>query len=130
MSAAKSWRGSWKSYEAVSLERKLHVVGLTEIIDEFIDIFTNSFDPFLASVPLRTMDEHTFTHSLNVCLLNIGQAATMGIDGFLLNDIGLAAMLYDIGKLLIPIEILNETERLDSEEWNIMKGIPSRVPST
>lgn len=109
-------------YEQVRHNRKLHVVGLSEIVSEFIGIFSSYADPLLTLVPLRTMDEYTFTHSLNVCLLNIGQATALGIDGPLLHDIGLAAMLHDVGKLFLPIEILNKPARLDTREWEVLKS--------
>jgi HD-GYP domain-containing protein (c-di-GMP phosphodiesterase class II) len=111
-------------YDAVSHNRKLNVVGLSEIVAEFVDIFSSYADPLLTLVPLRSMDEYTFTHSLNVCLLNIGQATALGIDGPLLHDIGLSAMLHDIGKLFLPEEVLNKTGRLNSEEWELLKEHP------
>ncbi len=111
-------------YEAVGHNRKLHVVGLSEIVSEFIDIFSVHADPLLALVPLRSMDEYTFTHSLNVCLLNIAQATALGIDGHLLHDIGLSAMLHDVGKLFLPEEVLNKPGKLDSKEWELLKEHP------
>lgn len=111
-------------YEAVGYDRKLHVVGLSEIVSDFVDIFTNCADPLLALVPLRSMDEYTFTHSLNVCLLNLAQATSLGVSGALLHDIGLSAMLHDIGKLFLPEEVLNKPGKLDDKEWNLLKEHP------
>jgi len=113
-------------YEEVSQNRKLHVVGLSEIVNEFVDIFASCADPLLTLVPLRSMDEYTFTHSLNVCMLNIGQATALGIEGPLLHDIGLSAMLHDIGKLFLPNEVLNKAGRLDTKEWELLKEHPLR----
>jgi HD-GYP domain-containing protein (c-di-GMP phosphodiesterase class II) len=48
----------------------------------------------------------------------------LGIEGQLLNDIGVAAMLHDIGKLFIPEEILTKTGKLTAEEFEIMKQHP------
>jgi len=48
----------------------------------------------------------------------------LGIEGQLLNDIGVAAMLHDIGKLFIPEEILKKTDKLDYDEYEIMKQHP------
>lgn len=111
-------------YEAVRQGRKLQVVGLSEIIGKFIDVFAQHIDPLLALVPLRDMDEYTFTHSLNVCLLNLAQASSLRIKGELLNDIGLAAMLHDIGKLFVPTEILTKPGILTEEEWHLMRAHP------
>lgn len=111
-------------YEAVQHNRKLNVVGLSEIVTEFIEIFSSYADPLLTLVPLRSMDEYTFTHSLNVCLLNIGQATALGIEGPMLHDIGLSAMLHDVGKLFVPEEVLNKEGKLDTKEWEMLKEHP------
>ena len=111
-------------YEAVKRNRKLHVVGLSEIVAEFIDVFASYTDPLLMLVPLREMDEYTFTHSLNVCLLNIAQASSLGIEGAMLHDVGLSAMLHDVGKLFLPVEVLNKPGKLDDKEWELLKEHP------
>lgn len=113
-------------YEAVKQNRRLKVVGLSEIITGFINIFASYADPLLTLVPLRNMDEYTFTHSLNVCLLNLAQATALGIEGQLLHDIGLSAMLHDVGKLFIPEEILNKPGKLDQKEWLLIQEHPVR----
>lgn len=113
-------------YEAVRKNRRLQVVGLTEIVAGFIDIFADYSDPMLTLVPLRSMDEYTFTHSLNVCLLNLAQATSLGISGPLLHDIGLSAMLHDIGKLFVPKDILNKPTPLTDKEWKLMRDHPVR----
>ena len=113
-------------YEAVKSNRRLQVVGLSEIVAGFINVFAGYADPLLTLVPLRNMDEYTFTHSLNVCLLNLAQATALGIEGQLLHDIGLSAMLHDVGKLFIPAEILNKPGKLDDKEWALMQQHPVR----
>ena len=113
-------------YEAVKKNRRLQVVGLSEIVGGFINIFAGYADPLLTLVPLRNMDEYTFTHSLNVCLLNLAQATALGIEGQLLHDIGLSAMLHDVGKLFIPEEVLNKPGALDEKERLLIQEHPVR----
>jgi HD-GYP domain-containing protein (c-di-GMP phosphodiesterase class II) len=113
-------------YEAVKNNRRMQVVGLSEIVGGFISVLADYADPLLTLVPLRNMDEYTFTHSLNVCLLNLAQATALGIEGQRLHDIGLSAMLHDVGKLFIPNEILNKPGPLDAAEWELMKTHPIR----
>jgi HD-GYP domain-containing protein (c-di-GMP phosphodiesterase class II) len=83
-------------------------------------------DPILAISPIKALDEYTFTHATNVCILNIAQAMALGIDGQMLHDIGIAAMLHDMGKLFIPEEILTKPDKLDAKEWELMKQHPAR----
>jgi len=111
-------------YEEARQNKKINVVGISEIVSCFIDSFKQVADPLMALAPLRAMDEYTFTHSTNVCILNLAQAMSLGIDGPLLNDIGVAAMLHDIGKLYVPEEVLTKPGKLDDAEWEMIKQHP------
>lgn len=113
-------------YDGVRRHRKLRINGVEEIVSGFIQTFTDQIDPILAISPLKALDEYTFTHATNVCILNIAQAMSLGIEGQLLHDIGIAAMLHDMGKLFIPEEILTKPGKLDEKEWEIMKLHPAR----
>jgi len=113
-------------YDGVRRHRKLKINGVEEIVSGFIQTFKDQIDPILAISPLKALDEYTFTHATNVCILNIAQAMALGIDGQLLHDIGIAAMLHDMGKLFIPEEILTKPGKLDEKEWEIMKLHPAR----
>jgi HD-GYP domain-containing protein (c-di-GMP phosphodiesterase class II) len=111
-------------YEEVRRHKKLRVVGIQEIVAGIIETLKQDATPFLALAPLRSMDEYTFTHSLNVCTLNLAQAMGLQVEHQLLRDIGIAALLHDIGKLFIPLEIINKQDRLDDVEWELMKQHP------
>lgn len=113
-------------YDGVQRHRKLRVNGVDEIVSSFIQTFKAHIDPMLALSPLKALDEYTFTHSTNVCILNLAQAMALGIDGQLLHDIGLAAMLHDMGKLFLPEEVLTKPGKLDEKEWELMKLHPVR----
>lgn len=111
-------------YEEARQNRKLNIVGISEIVGCFIDSFKQVATPLMALAPLRAMDEYTFTHSTNVCILNLAQAMSLGIEGPLLHDIGVAAMLHDIGKLYVPEEVLTKPGKLDDAEWEMIKKHP------
>ena len=113
-------------YEEARSNKKLNIKGISEIVGCFINAFKQVADPILALAPLRALDEYTFTHSTNVCVLNLAQAMSLGIDGPLLQDIGVAAMLHDIGKLYVPEEILTKPGKLDDHEWEMIKMHPLR----
>ncbi len=113
-------------YEEARRHQKLNVKGISEIVSGFVKTFSQEADPLLTLAPLRALDEYTFTHSTNVCILNLAQAMALGIEGSLLHDIGIAAMLHDIGKLFIPEEVLNKTGKLDEREWEIVEQHPAK----
>jgi HD superfamily phosphohydrolase YqeK len=68
-------------------------------------------------VRLQASDDYTVAHSLNVCVLVVAQATRMDLPEAVLREIGLAALLHDIGKELIPAEILNKPGKLDPGEF-------------
>ena len=111
-------------YEGVRRHRRLKMTGINEVVASFVRVFKDKLDPLLAISPLKAIDEYTFTHSTNVCLLNVAQAMSLGIDGQMLHDIGIAGMLHDIGKLFIPEEIITKPDKLTDEEWEIVRQHP------
>jgi HD-GYP domain-containing protein (c-di-GMP phosphodiesterase class II) len=68
-------------------------------------------------IRLQARDDYTVAHSLNVCVMVVAQAAGLELSETALRDIGLAALLHDIGKELVPAEILNKPGKLDSGEF-------------
>lgn len=113
-------------YAAVKNQQQLNMVGLGDMVSSFIDALQFNAEPLLALAPLREMDDYTFVHSTNVCLLNIAQARSLGIEGAQLHDIGMAALLHDVGKQFIPNDILNKPGKLDDNEWQLMQEHPQR----
>jgi putative nucleotidyltransferase with HDIG domain len=78
----------------------------------------------LALTALKNFDNYTFTHMVNVSVLTMSQARTLGVDGPLLREFGLAALMHDIGKVRIPASIVKKPERLTEEEFRVMKRHP------
>jgi HD superfamily phosphohydrolase YqeK len=91
------------------------------LVSGFITAFRKEANPLLALVPLREMDEYTFTHSINVSVLNLAQGMSLGFEGQLLHDIGIAGLLHDVGKQFVPEEVLNKPGALEEEEWEYVR---------
>jgi len=70
---------------------------------------------------LKNRDEYTSIHSLNVCILSLFFGRSLGMNTQQLNELGLGALLHDIGKLRVPLEILNKPDRLTDEEYEVIK---------
>ena len=73
---------------------------------------------------LRTFDEYTYTHCINVAVLSMAFGASLGMEEKELRLLGLAGLYHDVGKARIPEEILNKPGRLTPEEFNLMKAHP------
>ncbi len=70
---------------------------------------------------LKTSDEYTFKHSVDVATISMIVAKNMNMPPQDVYNIGIAGLLHDMGKSKIPLEILNKPGRLTDEEFDIMK---------
>jgi putative nucleotidyltransferase with HDIG domain len=91
------------------------------VVDSLAQAVAQNRTALLALTALKNYDNYTFTHMVNVSILTMGQARGLGIDGTLLREFGLAALMHDIGKVKTPTEILNKPDKLDDREFEIMK---------
>lgn len=71
---------------------------------------------------LRVFDEYTFSHTINVSTISSALALTMKLSEKEIEDLSLGALLHDIGKMKVPIDILNKPGKLEPEEFEIMKA--------
>jgi HD-GYP domain-containing protein (c-di-GMP phosphodiesterase class II) len=70
---------------------------------------------------LKTSDEYTFKHSVDVATIGMVLGKSMGLSQTEIYEIGITGLLHDVGKTKVPIEILNKPGRLDDDEFAIMK---------
>jgi HD-GYP domain-containing protein (c-di-GMP phosphodiesterase class II) len=91
------------------------------IIDELIenrDLVVNLTD-------IRAADDYTFGHSVNVCILSLMTAIGLGYEQMRLRELGVGAILHDIGKTKIPEEVLNKPSVLTPAEFEEVKKHPA-----
>jgi HD-GYP domain-containing protein (c-di-GMP phosphodiesterase class II) len=102
-------------------EGKLPISEMEELVWGFIDSLSVTTRAILPLARLKEHDEYTFVHSVNVSLLVLAQARSFGIQGAMLHSFGMGGLLHDIGKLMIPLTVLNKPGTLDAGEWEEMK---------
>ena len=108
-------------WQAAATEGKPDLPAATEAIDGLAEAVTHNRTGVVALTAMRTYDNYTFTHMVNVSILTMGQARALGLDGRLLREFGMAALMHDIGKVRTPKEILNKPDRLTDAEFVIMR---------
>jgi putative nucleotidyltransferase with HDIG domain len=91
------------------------------IVDSLAQEISQNRTALLALTTLKDYDSYTFTHMVNVSILTMGQARGLGIEGPLLRQFGLSALLHDIGKVRTPSDILNKPEKLTDKEFEILR---------
>ena len=108
---------AWESAAAGSPD----VPAALQAVDGLADAVTQNRTALVALTAMRNYDNYTFTHMVNVSILTMGQARALGIEGRLLREFGLSALMHDIGKVRTPHEILNKPAKLTDEEFTIMR---------
>ena len=74
---------------------------------------------------LKTADDYTYMHSVAVCALMVALSRQLGLDAELTRELGMAGLLHDMGKALIPTEVLNKPGKLTDEEFAMIKRHPA-----
>ncbi|HEX6162704.1 MAG TPA: HD-GYP domain-containing protein [Vicinamibacterales bacterium] len=91
------------------------------LVDSLAQAVSSNRTALIALTALKNYDNYTFTHMVNVSILTMSQARALGIDGSTLRELGLAALMHDIGKVRTPTEILNKPEKLTDSEFTVMR---------
>jgi HD-GYP domain-containing protein (c-di-GMP phosphodiesterase class II) len=73
---------------------------------------------------LKDHDEYTYAHCVNVSILSVNMGAVLGLERQALADLGVAALLHDIGKIAVPADVLRKPAALSAEEWTLMRRHP------
>ena len=94
------------------------------VVDSLATAILQNQRAMTALTALYEYDNYTFTHMVNVSVLTMAQAQSLGIDGPLLRQFGMAGLMHDIGKIRTPGEILGKPGRLSDEEMSIMMRHP------
>ncbi|MGB1648271.1 MAG: HD-GYP domain-containing protein [Cycloclasticus sp.] len=92
-----------------------------ESVASSVNSILKSPDAYLWLMQLKNKDEYTAQHSLNVSMLSIVLGRHIGLPEQELRNLGLCGMMHDMGKMLIPVSILNKPAELDPDELEIMK---------
>ena len=89
-----------------------------------VDQVLNNEMSMVGMTTVRDYDEYTFTHSVNVCIFSVALGRKLGFSKVQLYDLGMTALLHDVGKARVPAEILNKTGSLDEREWRFIQQHP------
>lgn len=107
--------------EDVRMGRALNMEAVSEVVESMADSILRSPDALTSLTRLKNFDEYTFFHSVNTSALALSVGKHLGYERASLLQLGTGMLLHDIGKTLIPIEILNKPGRYEAHEFEIMK---------
>lgn len=106
------------SHAAVEATRKIAVT----IVDNVLD----REEYLMNMMEIKGYDNYTYSHCLNVSVLSIMLASEMSVSRNRLDDIALCALMHDIGKIDVPIEIIDKKGPVTDSEFSIIKTHPEK----
>jgi putative nucleotidyltransferase with HDIG domain len=110
-----------QAMEDVRMGRALNMESVSEVVGSMADSILRSPDALTSLTRLKQFDEYTFFHSVNTSALALSVGKHLGYGREPLLQLGTGMLLHDIGKTMIPVEILNKPGRYEAHEFEIMK---------
>ncbi|MEL7649612.1 MAG: HD-GYP domain-containing protein [Sedimentibacter sp.] len=100
---------------------------LSSVVSDLVNELFYKEDLTYNIMDFKNFDSNTYQHCLNVAILSISTGISMGLTEHMLHELGMAGLLHDIGKMTVPLEILNKPGKLTEEEFALMKSHPTNA---
>lgn len=94
------------------------------IVQEISNSLMRNADALLGLVRMKDANSYTYMHSVAVCALMVALARQIGMSEEEVREAGMAGLLHDIGKMAIPVEVLDKPGVLSDEEFALVKTHP------
>ena len=103
-------------------DKSIDIYKISKIVDEIINQILSAKDIILTLSRLRTIDDYTYEHSVNVCVVSLVIGMDLNLQQSELQLLGTGALLHDVGKVCISEDILRKPSSLTNEEYNEVKS--------
>lgn len=110
--------------KALKSLKRLNIDDCIFIANNIVEEIRNSESMIMETVNLSSYDNYTYTHSVNVDILSVILGVALGLTDDELKKLSQAALLHDIGKTCLPIEIINKPGKLTAEEYAEVQNHP------
>src|SRR4051812_5782299 len=109
---------------SVRIGKTPNIRKIKRVVQGIVDQVLNEETSLIGLTAIRDYDEYTFTHSVNVCIFSIALGRRLGMTKLQLYELGLAALMHDIGKSRVPLDLLQKRGELTDEEWKWVASHP------
>ncbi len=106
--------------------RTVDAASCMPLVDDISRSVWRNPDALVSLARLKTQDNYTYMHSVAVCALMVALGRTLGLDEAACRQAGLAGLMHDLGKAVMPLAVLNKPGRLTDDEYQVMRSHPVR----
>ena len=123
---AQSKRAVSSMFQEARMGKAVDTSSARKLVEEISDSISRNPGALISLARLKTADDYTYMHSVAVCALMIALAKQLELDAETTRSLGIAGLLHDLGKALMPMEVLNKPGKLTDEEFAIIKTHPEQ----
>lgn len=113
-----------ESARQARLGRMLNASASRALASRLADSAIDDPAKLLGLLSIRRHDEYTFQHSTSICVLALALGMAIGLSRSRLEELGFAALLHDVGKAWVPLEVLRKPGPLNEEEAALIRRHP------
>ena len=113
-------------FNEARMGRTVDVEGCMPLVEEISTSVGRNPGAMVSLARLKTRDDYSYMHSVAVCALMVSLARQLGLGEDACREAGLAGLMHDIGKALMPPEVLNKPGRLTEAEFTLIRTHPAR----
>ena len=111
-------------FQEARMGKAIEAEAAAPLVEEISNSVMRNPGALISLARLKTADDYTFMHSVAVCALMIALARQLDLDEAQVREAGMAGLLHDLGKAMIPLEVLNKPGKLTDEEFALVKTHP------
>jgi putative nucleotidyltransferase with HDIG domain len=97
---------------------------MKRMVQGAVNLMVKDESILLGLTTIKNYDEYTFNHCVNVAIYSLALGRRLGFSKKMLTELGMTGLLHDIGKSKIPREIINKPDKLDDDEWRLIREHP------
>lgn len=112
-------------FEEARMGKAVDTGGAKKLVEEITDSVARNPGALISLARLKTVDDYTYMHSVAVCAMMVALAKQLKLDEKQTRQAGLAGLMHDLGKAMIPMEILNKPGKLTDAEFEVVKRHPA-----
>jgi len=112
-------------FQEARMGKAIEAEAAAPLVEEISNSILRNPGALISLARLKTSDDYTYMHSVAVCALMIALSRQLGLDEKQTRDAGMAGLLHDLGKALMPPEVLNKPGKLTDAEFALIKTHPA-----
>ncbi len=112
-------------FQETRMGRALNADDALPIVEEISNSVLRNPGALISLARLKNKDDYTYMHSVAVCALMVSLAKQLALNDLQIRQAGMAGLLHDIGKMMIPMDILNKPGKLTDAEFATVKNHPA-----